>query len=1209
MVRQGVMHMFDTANIFTIGGTVQAGGGIYIGRAADAELLALCRAGTFTYILAARQMGKSSLMTRTADQLADEGIRTVKLDLTRIGTNVSIESWYFGILFEIRRQLRLSLNLMEWWRTYADLGFTQRLSLFFEQVLVQEVSGQVVIFIDEIDTTLSLDFTDDFYAAVRALYVERARTPQLARLSFVLIGVATPSDLIRDPKRTPFNIGQRVEMRDFTLDEALPLADGLGVSDDAARRVLNWIMEWTGGHPYLTQRLCLAVAEAGARDWTEATIAHLVRQTFFTDNAGQDSNVGFVRDMLTKRAPDVAGVLETYRAIWKNKPKIADEEQSLIKNHLKLSGVVRRDGLHLRVRNRIYQTAFNERWIRDHLPVNWARQIRRALGVIAVLLTLLVVVGGLSVYAFVQQREAETQARAATQRRQEAEALALSFRAQTVDDPELGVLLARAAARGLQKAGLADSTGQVGSVLRQALADSRVRATLRANAGAVKQALFSPDGRSILTTYSDGSARLWQSSTGTLRATLTGHSRSITAATFSPDGTRIVTTSDDNTARVWDVATGVGVTTYAAHSAPVKTVAFSPDGQTVLTGSADGTARLWATIDGATKQVFASRETMPIGYDKGITTLPVTAVLFSLDGTQAFVGCGDVSSGNGGLFQWDVRSGVLLGRYVDDGRSPVVAARLNPDGSQLLSLTALPQGNTNRYYPRLWDTAAHVLRQNLITDSATATLTATFSPDGRRIVWAGAKYSADSTGTQMAQPFVEVWDERAGRTVATLVGHDKIVNSAQFSPDGKQVVTASDDATARIWDTTTGREIIALRGHSASVTGATFSPDGRTVLTASSDGTARIWATDATSELPTSWASGASATAVALSNDGQRLALAYADGTVAIVDGRSGAERRKLTARNGLITLDFSPDGMQLATAGDDGTLQLWDTTNGALRATLSGHTAAISQIVFSPNGTRLATVGGDSTLRLWDGRNGAALRVWPTASDVYSLAFSPDSSRIVAAGYDNLAHVWDVATGAEIVTLRGHQSWLSVAAYSPDGTHILTASADGTARLWDARTGHEQRVLQLHSQAIRAATFSPDGTLIVTASDDGTARLWQTASGKDIAVLSGHSAAVTHVEFSPNGAFVITASRDGTARLWESGNGKAVAVVRGTQPVAFARFAADGIHIVTFGQEATARLVTCAVCGGLTDLVALADTQVTRDLNADERRQFGIAP
>src|SRR5207248_4877531 len=108
---------------------------------------------------------------------------------------------------------------------------------FFKDVVLREVDAPIVIFVDEIDTTLSLAFTDDFFAAIRSCYDARARSAAFGRLSFVLIGVATPGDLIHDPRRTPFNIGQRVEMTDFSLAEAAPLAEGLGLPPDQAQQV------------------------------------------------------------------------------------------------------------------------------------------------------------------------------------------------------------------------------------------------------------------------------------------------------------------------------------------------------------------------------------------------------------------------------------------------------------------------------------------------------------------------------------------------------------------------------------------------------------------------------------------------------------------------------------------------------------------------------------------------------------------------------------------------------------------------------------------------------------------------------------------------------------------------------------------------------------------------------------------------------------
>ncbi|MBD2104743.1 AAA-like domain-containing protein [Leptolyngbya sp. FACHB-261] len=251
------------ASIYTVGGTVQAGSGIYIPRQADEELLKLCREGAFAYILTARQMGKSSLMVRTAEQLAKEGIRSVIVDLQNSGGQITPEQWYLNFAMRLKRQLRFKADVLAWWRERRHLSVSQRLTLFFEEVLLAEVEERVVVFVDEIDSTLSLDFTDDFFTAIRYLYVARAQNLVLKRLSFVLIGVATPSDLIRDPWRTPFNVGQRVDLTDFSFEEALPLAAGLGLAETEAKRVLDWVLKWTNGHPYLTQRLCRVVAEAG----------------------------------------------------------------------------------------------------------------------------------------------------------------------------------------------------------------------------------------------------------------------------------------------------------------------------------------------------------------------------------------------------------------------------------------------------------------------------------------------------------------------------------------------------------------------------------------------------------------------------------------------------------------------------------------------------------------------------------------------------------------------------------------------------------------------------------------------------------------------------------------------------------------------------------------------------------------------------------
>src|SRR5262249_24191310 len=149
--------------IYTVEGTVQAGAGIYLSRRADDELLNLCRQSAFACVLTARHMGKSSLMVRTAERLATENIRSVMIDLTLIGAHVTTEQWHMGLLAIIEDQLSLNTDAAAWWKSHSYLGFSQRTTRFFDEVLLKKVAEPVVIFVDEIDATLDLNFTDDFF--------------------------------------------------------------------------------------------------------------------------------------------------------------------------------------------------------------------------------------------------------------------------------------------------------------------------------------------------------------------------------------------------------------------------------------------------------------------------------------------------------------------------------------------------------------------------------------------------------------------------------------------------------------------------------------------------------------------------------------------------------------------------------------------------------------------------------------------------------------------------------------------------------------------------------------------------------------------------------------------------------------------------------------------------------------------------------------
>lgn len=362
--------------LYTVGGTVQAGGGVYIRREADSQLLRYCHEGAFAYVFSTRQVGKSSLLVSTADALRREGSHPVYVDLTQIGVNVTAEQWYLGLAALIQDRLRLKADVREWWLSHPETGLPQRLLHFLQTVCLSEIGEKITVFIDEIDSTLKLPFSDDFFAVIRSVYNARPQMPEFRRLSFVLAGVTTPGDLVKDPRLTPFNVGKPVELTDFTVEEAAPLAAGLGPpSQVEAIRVLEGILKWTGGHPYLTQRLCRAVADLSRSRWTERDVDDVVARTFLASEGGDDVNLSFVRDMLTRRAPDPVRILNAYLKVYREKSGVPDNNSETYE-HLKLSGVVRSERGWLRMRNLLYASVFDEEWVEECLRTFVQREVK-----------------------------------------------------------------------------------------------------------------------------------------------------------------------------------------------------------------------------------------------------------------------------------------------------------------------------------------------------------------------------------------------------------------------------------------------------------------------------------------------------------------------------------------------------------------------------------------------------------------------------------------------------------------------------------------------------------------------------------------------------------------------------------------------------------------------------------------------------------------
>jgi AAA-like domain len=310
------MPEIETASFFVVGGTLRRDAPSYISRAADQNLHKFLQAGEFCYVLTARQMGKSSLMVRTAVRLRDNGTQVAVLDLTSLGQNLTTEQWYNGLLERVGQQFGREDELEEAWLRFPQLGPMRRFMRAITDSVLPGLNDRAVVFVDEIDAVRSLPFsTDEFFAGIRECYNRRSVDPQFERLTFCLLGVATPSDLIRDTRTTPFNIGRRIELSDFTEQEATPLIQGLCADDAVGMTILQRIVYWTGGHPYLTQRLCRAVANDG-KIHDPSGVDRLCKELFLSNRARErDDNLLFVRERMLRSETDTAALLTLYEKI------------------------------------------------------------------------------------------------------------------------------------------------------------------------------------------------------------------------------------------------------------------------------------------------------------------------------------------------------------------------------------------------------------------------------------------------------------------------------------------------------------------------------------------------------------------------------------------------------------------------------------------------------------------------------------------------------------------------------------------------------------------------------------------------------------------------------------------------------------------------------------------------------------------------------
>jgi hypothetical protein len=777
-------------NEYHVGGSLPVDALSYVTRQADSEFYQSLRAGEFCYILNSRQMGKSSLRVRTMQRLQAEGFICAFIDLTGIGKeDVTAEKWYAGIVQSLVSSCHLSkkINWRNWWRERKDLlSPVQRFNLFIEEVLLVEIPQKVFIFVDEIDRVLSQSFClDDFFTLIRLFYNKRVDNSAYQRLTFALLGVATPSDLITDKTQTPFNIGKAIELHGFEFYEALPLAKGLEDKVKNPQLVLQEILNWTGGQPFLTQKICKLIAEEVGRcgdrgdegdkgDEEEVLFSYfdicglspslfvecLVRQRIIENWEAQDEpeHLKTIRDRLLRNEQKAGRLLGIYQEILQS--TLSNDEGILAdgsseQTELRLSGLVVQQQGKLKIYNSIYQQVFNQNWVKKQLEKlrpysqnfnvwvssNFQDESRLLRG--QALQDALVWANNQSLstldYRFL----------AASQDLEKRE-----FQNDLAVKKEEGLILAKANNTLTQAQRQAKLIISIGSMILAVSIITAIAAGAQLGIARRKQA----EANVLLTSIYSQKAFDTSPFQALLEALKAGHKLQDLEKFFpvkSETHQQVMYALRQSvySIREWNRLDG--------HQDRVTGVSFSPDGQILASASADHTVKLWNPKNGILLATLKAH------------TDNVLSLSFSPDG-KILASTGD----DGTVKLWNVKFRYLIKTF---------------------------KGHRDRL------------------------TSVSFSLDGTMLV-CGA-----SDGT------VGLLNVDDGKIIKIILAHSEPVLSTSFSPDGKLVASASSDRTLKLWNVSDGSLVKTLTGHRNQLANLSFSPDGKIVATASFDHTIKLW--------------------------------------------------------------------------------------------------------------------------------------------------------------------------------------------------------------------------------------------------------------------------------------------------------------------------------------------------------------------------------